>query len=321
LDLPKIAGFDPNTLMGDKFEFDRDLARKACDFFPQVLRHTKNSRFTRAGDPFELNEWQQVIVLLLFGVVDKKTRLRRFRTAYIEVPRKNGKTTLAAGIALYGLFADGESGAEVYCAAASRDQASLLFDISANMVKKAAMLAKSSTIKASIKRIVYLDSYMRAVASDAHSLHGQNAHLVLADEVHAWANGGHDLWDVLETGTASRGQSLMCGITTAGHDQQTKCYELHCYAKNVRDGKVRDDSFLPVIFGAEPEDDWKDPEIWKLANPNLGVSIPVEYLERQCAQAIQNRSFENAFRRLHLNQWTSQHSRWLSMDAWRACEA
>lgn len=318
MELPTIAGFDPNRLM-DGYTFDVEKARKATRFFPDILHHVKASRFTRAGDPFKLEEWQEIIVMLLFGVVDAKTGLRRFKTSFVEIPRKNGKTTLAAGIALFGLFADGEDGAECYCAAATRDQSGLLFEIAAGMVKRSEMLSVESKVRKSVKRIIYQDSYLRAVASDAHTLHGQNAHVVLADEIHAWTNGGYDLWEVLETGTASRAQAIMLGITTAGHDQQTKCYDLHLYAQNVRDEKIDDPSFLPVIFGSEPTDDWKDPEVWTKANPNLGVSVPIEYLQQKCQQAIANPSFQNAFRRLHLNQWTSQRNRWLSMDAWRAC--
>ena len=320
VELPTIAGFDPNRLM-DGFDYNNDLAARAVSFFPNVLKHVKGARFTQRNDPFRLQEWQEIILMLLFGVVDPETGLRRFRTAYIEIPRKNGKTTFAAGIATYGLFADGEGGAECYCAASTRDQASLLFDIVAGMVAKSEMLSKESKTKHSVKRIVYKDSYLRAVSSDAHSLHGLNSHIVVADEVHAWTQGGHELWDVLYTGCASRAQPLMIGITTAGFDQTSKCYELHEYAKSVRDGKIDDPSFLPVVYGAEPQDDWKSEDVWRKANPNVGVSLPIEYLKQRCDQAIVNQSFQNAFRRLHLNQWTSQRNRWINMDAWDGCTA
>jgi len=318
--LPSIAGFDPNREM-DGYEYDEEKAHRASSFFPECLKHVKNSRFTRAADPFVLNAWQKTFIELLFGIVDTKTGLRRFKTAYCEVPRKNGKTTMAAGIALYGLFADNEDGAECYCAAGSRDQSSLLFDIAAGMVRKNQAFSVASTIKESIKRIVYKASYIRAVASDAHTLHGQNAHICVADEVHAWAKGGYDLWEVLETGAASRAQPIMAGITTAGFDKQTKCWDLHEYAASVRDGTINDPSFLPVIYGAEHDEDWRSPEVWAKANPNLGVSIPVEYLQQKSKQAEANPNFQNAFRRLHLNQWTSQRNRWFDMSAWDACES
>ena len=318
VDLPSpVAGFDPSLLM-DGYHYDPALAQRAVDFFPELLRHTKNSRFTKANDAFRLEPWQDSIIRMLFGIVDDNN-LRRFRTAYIEIPRKNGKTTLSAGIAAYGLFADQEAGAECYCAAATRDQAGLLFEVLSGMISKSEVLANACKVRKSVKRIIYGDSYLRAVSSDAHSLHGLNSHIVVADEVHAWTGGGHDLWDVLSTGCASRAQPIMIAITTAGHDQTSKCYELHTYAKSVRDGTIDDPSFLPIVFGAEPGDDWKDPEVWAKANPNLGVSIPIEYLKQVCDQAIQNQSFQNSFRRLHLNQWTAQRNRWLNMDAWRAC--
>lgn len=301
------------------YRFDVAAARRAVSFFPDCLKHVKNSRFTKAGDPFVLEPWQEIVVMLIFGVLHIDTGLRRFKTAWIEVPRKNGKTTLAAGIGLYGLYCDNEAGAEIYCAAATKDQSSLLFDIASGMVRKCEGLATPTKIRQSVKRLIFEDSYLRAVASDAHALHGQNAHMVVADEVHAWINGGYDLWDVLETGTASRAQPLMCGITTAGFDRETKCYELHDFAGRVRDGQANDPSFLPVIFGAKNADDWESPDVWAAANPNLGKSVPIEYLAQMCQRAKDNPSFQNTFRRLHLNQWTSQQTRWLSMEAWDAC--
>ena len=318
-ELPHVAGFDPNRLQGD-YVYDEEKGDRAVSFFSDVLQHVKNSRFTKAGDPFTLEPWQQDIVRLMFGCADRKG-LRRFRQSYVEIPRKNGKTSLCAGIAIYGLYCDKEAGAECYCAAATRDQASLLFDLAAGMVRKSEILlnAPGSKIKQSIKRINYGDSYLRAVASDAHGLHGQHAHMVLADEVHAWVQGGHELWDTLETGTAARGQALMIGITTAGHDKESKCYELHQYAEGVRDGKIDDPTFLPVVYGAQPGDDWTDPEVWAKANPNLNVSIPIEYLKQKCHQAQANPSFENTFKRLHLNMWTQQRTRWLNMEAWDQC--
>ncbi len=317
--LPTIAGFDPNALMGSKYVYNAELGRRALDFFPDLLRHTKNSRYVKAGDPFVLEEWQAILVGLMFGVVHKETGLRRFRQAYIEVPRKNGKTTLAAGIALYNLVADGEDGAEVYCAASTRDQAALLFDVAAGMTLKSEPLATNVKVRKSLKRIIYKDSYMRAVASDSHSLHGLNSSCVVVDELHALVGGGWEMFNVLETGCAARAQPLMMSITTAGHDRMSKCYELHEYAKNVRDGRIEDETFLPVVYGIGPDDDWTSEDNWAKANPNLGVSLPIEYLRQQCLKAKAERSFENAFRRLHLNQWTSQHTRWLNMDAWDAC--
>lgn len=306
--------------MGSQYVYDAERGMRALDFFPECLEHVKNSRFVRAGDPFKLEEWQAVIIGLLFGIIDKKTKLRRFRNIYIEVPRKNGKTTLSSGIALYSLFADGEAGAEVYCAASNRDQASLLYDIAAGMVRKSPVLHKEAKIRASMKRILYKDSYMRAIPSDAHGLHGQHASCVILDEFHALAGGGHELHSVLETGTAARAQPIFVMITTAGHDQSTKCYEVHKYARDVRDGRIDDATFFPVVFGIGPKDDWKDPDNWAKANPNLGISLPVEYLRQQCMKAQNERSFENAFKRLHLNQWTQQATRWLSMEAWDACD-
>lgn len=252
----------------------------------------------------------------MFGWVDTEGR-RRFRTVYIEIPRKNGKSTLAAGIALYGLFADGEDGAECYFAAADKEQAQLAYDIAAGMVQKCEILSTNSKIKDSVKRIIYKNSYLRAISSDAHTKHGFNTHFAVLDELHAWK--GRDLWDVLTTSVGARSQPLIVAITTAGHDRTSICWEQHEYAERVRDGKIDDPTFLPVIYGATLKDDWKDPATWKKANPNLGISLATEYMEAEARKAEANPSYTNTFLQLHLDVWTQQATRWLSSSHWESC--
>jgi phage terminase large subunit-like protein len=286
------------------------------EFFPDCLVHVKGAL---ANKPFELLDWQVKIVSDLFGW-KRSDGSRRYRKAYIEVPRKNGKSTFAAGIAIYLLLCDHEDGAEVYSAASTRDQASLVYSMAAEMLRKSPMLSKHVKIRDSVKRVIHpkSNSFYRAIAADADAAHGFNAHGIIFDEVHTQPD--RDLWDVLDTSTGARQQPLTIAITTAGHDKTSICYELHKYARAVRDGGVQDDSFYPVIFGAEPSDSWDDEEVWAKANPCLDVAVTRDYLREQAARARENPAFENTFRRLHLNQWTEQESRIIQMHKWDECQ-
>ena len=158
-------------------------------------------------------------------------------------------------------------------------------------------------------------STYQVLSADAYTKHGLNAHGIIFDELHAQPN--RELWDVLATSTGARSQPLTVAITTAGFDRNSICWELHEYARRIKEGVIEDDSFLPVIYAADEQDDWRDPKIWRKANPNLGVSISEDYLKRECAKAGNVPAYENTFRRLHLNQWTQQESRWLPMAACR----
>lgn len=296
--------------------YDEEAAERAVDFFPECLVHVKGAL---AGKPFELLEWQKVIIRDLFGW-KRPDGTRRYRKAYIEIPRKCGKSTFAAGIAIYLLLCDGEQGAEVYSAASTRDQASLVYQMAAAMLRKSDMLSKHVKIRDSVKRIIAerSDSFYRAISADAEGAHGFNAHGIIFDEVHTQPT--RDLWDVLDTSTGARAQPLTVAITTAGHDRSSICWELHQYAVGVRDGGIKDDSFYPVIFAADPEDDWEDEKAWEKANPSIDVAITRDYLREQANRARENPAFENTFRRLHLNQWTEQERRIIQMHRWDACK-
>lgn len=307
-----IAGYDPVVTAGDCM-YDEEAAEKAVQFFPRLMRHIKGPN---AGEPFRLEEWQANVNRTIFGW-KRPDGTRRYRVVFIAVPRKNGKSTWMAGNSNYVLFTDAEGGAECYCAASDREQASLVFNLAASMVRKQPGLDKACKIRDSQKRIVYGDSFLRAIPANEGGSHGFNSHYINGDELHAWP--GRDFYDVLHTSTGARGQPLETYITTAGYDRNSICYEVYQYAKQIRDGKIDDPSFLPVIYEAEEADDWTDPEVWAKANPNLGVSVSLEYLASECAKAKANPAYENTFRRLHLNQWTSQESRWLQMDKWRKC--
>lgn len=296
------------------FYFDKKAADRAASFFERYLVHIKGKW---AGEAFTLERWQKDdIIFPLFGC-KRPDGSRQYRTCYIEIPRKNGKSSLCSGIALYLLYADNEASAEVYSAAADTKQAAIVF----NVAKGMAMASKSLMSRGQIYRnsifIPRTASTYQVLSADAYTKHGLNAHGIIFDELHAQPN--RELWDVLATSTGARTQPLTVAITTAGFDRNSICWELHEYARRIKEGVISDDSFLPVIYAAEEHDDWRDPKIWHKANPNLGVSISEDYLKRECAKAENVPAYENTFRRLHLNQWTQQESRWIPMAAWEAC--
>jgi phage terminase large subunit-like protein len=295
---------------------DREAARAEL-FFGRFLTFVEGAK---AGETFKLEPWQREIVRAIFGWKRAADNTRRYRRAYIEVPRKNGKSPLAAGIALKCLFADGELAPLVVSAAADRDQAAIVFDAARQMILAAPELAARSQV---MKRAVVVGipgrppGVYRVLSSDVRTKHGLGPSAVIFDELHAQPN--RQLWDVLVTGTAARRQPLVVAITTAGDSKHSICWELHDYAVKVRDGVIDDPEFLPVIYAADPEDDWRSPETWAKANPNLGVSVQPDYLLAECRRAEASADYENTFKRLHLNLWTEQTVRYIPMHAWDAC--
>lgn len=296
--------------------FSAKHADKAVKFFERVLVHCDAEW---AGKPFTLMPWQKDrLIRPLFGTLNDDGT-RQYRTCYVEVPRKNGKSELAAGIALYLLFADGEPGAQIYGAAGGRDQAAIVFRVAAEMVRRQPVLAKRAKTVDSTKRILTpaSASFYRAIPADASGSHGFNASGIVVDEVHVQPN--RDLIDVLNTSTGARRQPLTFYITTAGYDRNSICYELHDYAIKVQSGVIEDPTFLPIVYSADEGDDWTDPAVWHKANPSLGITVKEEYIERECTRAQQTPAYENTFRRLHLNQWVRQETRWLPLAAWDEC--
>jgi phage terminase large subunit-like protein len=284
--------------------------------FINGLTHTKG-KFAR--EPFNLRPWQRKIVSNLFKV-NKRTGLRQYRTSLLMLPRKNGKSEMAAAIALYGLLADNEIGAEVYSAAADRDQASLVFNVAAEMVRNDPELDGMCDILDSTKRIVHrkTGSVYRAISSEAYTKHGFNASMVIADELHAWPN--RELWDVLTTSMGARTQPLTFAISTAGYDRHSILYELYSHAQNVLENPAIDPTFLPIIFEAPKDADWTDEKVWKKANPALGDFRSLDEMRVMADRAKAIPAQENTFRRLYLNQWTEQAERWMPMTAWDACK-
>jgi phage terminase large subunit-like protein len=293
---------------------------KKADDAVRFLQHLKHAKGKWAGVRFELLPWQNKIIRDLFGTVNERG-LRQYQTAYLEVPRKAGKSHLAAGIGLKCLFADGEAGGEVYIAATDRDQASIVFGIAAEMVRSSPILSARAKIIDSSRRIIVTKgrsqgSVLRAIPADAGGAHGFNASTVIYDELHAAP--GRELWDVLTTSVGAREQPLKLAITTAGYDRESVCWELHEYARQIIEGVITERTFYPVIYAAKETDDWKDPKVWAIANPSLGVSVSLEHYETECRQAQQIPALENRFRRLLLSQWTTQDARWIPIERWDA---
>ena len=301
--------------MASTSHYDEKKADYAVAFI-QCLRHTKG---IWAGKPFELLPWQEQIIRDVFGVV-KENGYRQFNTAYVEIPKKNGKSELAAAVALLLCCGDHEQRAEVYGCAADRQQASIVFEVAADMVRMCPTLQKRVKILASTKRLVYTptNSFYQVLSAEAYSKHGFNIHGVVFDELHTQPN--RQLFDVMTKGSGdARMQPLYFLITTAGTDVHSICYETHQKAKDILSGRKHDSTFYPVIYGAETEDDWTSKEVWMKANPSLGETIGMDKVVAACESAKQNPAEENTFRQLRLNQWVKQTVRWMQMEKWNAC--
>ena len=309
--------YSPSATAGDCV-FDESRAAAAIEFFPDHLQHIKGEL---AGLPIVLQQWQRDIIGTLFGWY-RADGTRRYRSAYIEVPRKAGKSTMSAGIALLALYMDDEPGAEVYSCAAEREQAAIVFELAKEQVlRNPALTRRSKTYRRSITHIdqttgMLVGAY-HALSAESSSKHGYNPHCIIFDELHAQKTSS--LWDVMNTGVGARRQPLVIAITTAGHDRESVCYQQREYAAKVRDGIIDDPSHLPVIYCADREDDWTDPAVWHKAQPNLGISVSEEFYASECRKAQENKAFENTFKRLYLNIWTEQADRAMPMDAWDAC--
>ena len=311
----KLKKYKPTAFKAKDSYYDQDAADFAVAFI-ENLCHTKG---TWAGKRFELLDWQEQIIRDLFGIL-KPNGYRQFNTAYVEIPKKNGKSELAAAVALLLCCGDGEERAEVYGCAADRQQAAIVFDVAADMVRMCPALSKRVKILASQKRIIYTptNSFYQVLSAEAYSKHGFNIHGVVFDELHTQPN--RKLFDVMTKGSGdARMQPLYFLITTAGTDTHSICYETHQKAVDILEGRKIDPTFYPVIYGAADTEDWTDPKVWKKANPSLGETIGMDKVEAACASARQNPGEENSFRQLRLNQWVKQAVRWMPMEKWDAC--
>ena len=311
----KKRKYKPTKFKAKDSVYNEDRADFAVNFI-ECLCHTKG---TWAGKSFLLLDWQEQIIRDLFGII-KPNGYRQFNTAYIEIPKKNGKSELAAAVALLLCCGDEEQRAEIYGCAADRGQATIVFDVAADMVRMCPALNKRCKILASQKRILYTptNSFYQVLSAEAYSKHGFNIHGVVFDELHTQPN--RKLFDVMTKGSGdARMQPLYFLITTAGTDTNSICYETHQKAVDILEGRKIDPTFYPVIYGAGQEEDWTDPKVWKKANPSLGETIGMDKVKAACDSARQNPGEENSFRQLRLNQWVKQAVRWMPMEKWDAC--
>jgi phage terminase large subunit-like protein len=294
--------------------YDEEAADRAVKFFGLInLVEGKG-----AGERWQLMPWMEYeIIRPLFGY-KRADGTRVYRTVWVEVPRKNAKTTLAAGIALYGLLADNEPAAQVIMGARDRMQARVCFELARKMVEASPSLRKRCRAVRSYIEHPGSGSVLRAVSADAAGQHGLNAHIAVIDEVHVHPD--RELWDVLATSVGARSQPIVFGITTAGvYDPFSIAWEQHDYTLRVASGDLVDHSFLGVIYGADKDADWKDPEIWRAANPSLGTTITEDYLKEEVVRASVSPARQTTFRQLHLGVWTSEVQRWIDPDAWKEC--
>ncbi|MBD3293249.1 MAG: terminase large subunit [Armatimonadia bacterium] len=322
----RLPGYDPIAMAAPGQWFDEQAANYAVGFYPACLKHVKG---TCAGEPFNLEDWEKAIIGAAFGWKNSDGN-RRFRTVFIYVPKKNGKTALVAGTVLFVLTQDDELGAEIYSAAASRDQAALVFQHASGMVRLQPELdnrlrvygAKGGGQQRSIHFHETM-SFYRCLAADDDTADGTQPHFIAVDELHRHRDGA--LMDILWKGTSSRRNPMMMVITTADHDRPSACNEMYEYACRVRDNggdpskPGYDPAFLPVIYEAAEDDDWRDPDVWAKANPNLGVSKSLEYMESECRRAEEDPTRLNGFLRFELNRRTQETESLFDLDAWDKC--
>ena len=280
------------------------------------------SKLTHTGDfngrPFVLRGWQEQMIRPLFGCLRPDGR-RRYTKAFWALPRKQGKTELAAAIVLYLLLGTGKRDQQIYSASGDHEQAALIYRAAATMVRNDPELEDVCTLYDGFKRIKCerLGSFYDALSSDAPTKHGKNPSAVIFDELHVFPN--RALFDALTTGFATRLEPLTLMITTAGHDRTSLCYEQWRYAEDVKAGIVDDPEFQAVIYAAGPDDDWTSPASWEKAMPALGDFCRREFIESECRRAQALPAYTNTFKQLYLNQWTEVAERWLSLESWDAC--
>lgn len=303
-------------------ELEDDPGWRAVYFMENFLRHTKGRW---AGNPFRLTPVELELVLRIFGTVDRYG-FRVARKVWIEWARKNGKSEMAAAVAITLLMADGEAGAEVYGAAVDRDQAGIVFGVAASMVEMSPRLATQCKVSRARKRIsTHLDGgrFYQAIAADAAGSHGFNAHAVIFDEVHTQKS--RELWDVLETSMGARDQPLMFAITTAGTDRESIAAELHRYADQVQRGVVTDPTWVVDVRNTPEDADWRDEKNWWHANPHMGSAADIragkkfrklEEMRQFAKEAELRPAAQTTFRNLYLNQWTQSVVQWIDLRQW-----
>ena len=313
--MARAKKYQPTEFMLPTSHYDKERADHAVNFI-QSLKHTKG---VWAGQPFLLFDWQEKIIRDLFGTI-KANGYRQFNTAYVEIPKKMGKSELAAAIALLLTCGDGEERAEVYGCAADRQQATIVFDVAVDMVKQSPALSKRIKIIPSMKRMVYqpTGSIYQVLSSEVATKHGLNVSACIFDELHTQPT--RALYDVMTQGSGdARRQPLWFFLTTAGTDRNSVCWEVHQKALDILEGRKQDPRFYPVVYGLPDDADWQDEQNWYKCNPSLGYTITIDKVRDAYHKALETPADENMFRQLRLNQWVKQSIRWMPMDKWDEC--
>ena len=304
---PKLKNYKPSQFMLPTSHYDKKKADRAVTFI-ENLCHTKGKW---AGTPFWLLPWQEQLIRDIFGIV-KPDGNRQFRTAFVEICKKVGKSELAAAVALYLLYADNEPSAEVYGAAADRQQASIVFDVAKQLVEMSPALMKRSKLMGATKRIVNYSNagYYQVLSAEVGGKHGFSVSGLVFDEIHTQPN--RQLYDVLTKGSSDARQNpLHFIITTAGNDRHSIAYELHTKAVDILEGRRVDPTFYPVVYGLKDDEDWEDEENWYKVNPSLGYTVDIERLRDAYREAKQNPADEVTFKWLRCNMWVSSTVAWI----------
>lgn len=292
------------------YYFDKETAEIRLDFYNLCRQYKGDS----AGKPINPELWQCFVQGCVFGWKRKEDKLRRFTEVYEQVGKKNGKSTDAASTALYCMTVDGESGAEVYSAATSRDQAKIIFETARQMVMRSPELSEYVNVLTNNINVPSTASKFEPVSKEAGTLDGRDVYLGLIDELHAHKN--REVYDILKGGTVARSQPIIWVVTTAGFDTNGICRERYDYAMKVLEGVIEDDTLFAYIAQPDEGDDILNPENFVKANPNLGVSVKMKDLMTKAKQATEIPAAYNQFACKHMNLWVSSSVKWMNMEKW-----
>ncbi len=315
---PHLPEYDPWRDANGIYAYYPKDAKSALDFFENELRFTKGSF---KGHPFVPADFQKDIIRCLFGFKRISDGVRRYRKFFLYIPRKNGKSEFVAGISNYIMYCDHENDAEIYVGARDRGQALTLYNMIKGMIEQNEELQDDVEFRATYKEILanWDNSKIQAISSDALSAHSLSPHIGIIDEVHAQPNG--DLITAITSGMGARDQPLTILITTADLDRPSICNEELDYAKSVRDAKIINPRYLPIIYETPKKSDWQSEEIWKIANPNYPITPTKDFMENAVLEAQGNPRKISDFCRYNLNMQTSNVEGWIDAEQWRACQA
>lgn len=301
-------------LKNPKYYFDEAAGLRFCNFF-KLLNHFKGEK---AGEEFVLDHWQVFVTMMIFGWKVRKTGYRRFRYADVVIPRKNGKSTFAAGLALACMMIDGEMGAEIYSAGTDRDQASVVWGTAKEMAEKSPAIKQFLWLG---KKAIVMESTVssfKPLSRELKNKDGSNPHMAVCDERHAWQS--NEMFEVLKSGLGARRQALIFTITTAGRDVSVPYFSQMEFLADILRGKVSQDNQFVMIFAPDEGDDWKDPQTWRKVNPGIGTALSLDYIRDECAEAVKKGgSIEANFKTKNLNIWVNAPDIWISDDMVRNC--